>query len=133
MLTLTSVANRKLAKFTRRRGVAAAIAAGTEAHGDYPSTTSGAQTILASAAVDRVVLIVVQVTEAFADAGGTQPVFILGQTSSTNKFMINSVLASASLHAKKVIVGTLSSGTALLATGTAGVGAGTGAISVTAY
>jgi len=119
-------------KLANGAGLAALIAAGLGASAAYAKTTNGAQTLLASDAAARVALIIVVVTEVFADAGGTQPVFIIGETDTTNKFMTNAILADAALDSIWVFAGSLTATKALLVTGTPAVGAGTGAIAVTA-
>jgi hypothetical protein len=119
-------------KLANGAGLAALIAAGLGASASYAKTTDGAQTLLALDASARVALIIVVVTEVFADAGGTQPVFIIGETDTTNKFMTNAILADAALDSIWVFAGSLTATKALLVTGTPAVGAGTGAIAVTA-
>lgn len=96
----------------------------------YSKTTTGAQTMLASALYDRSVIGLAIVTEAFADAGGAQTVFEIGETGTTNKFMANTVLVDATLGQVFAFAGTNDSGDAILATATAATGAGTGAIDV---
>lgn len=110
--------------------VGSAFSAAVTAAANYASTTSGAQTLLASDTKDRAVLITVSVTEAFATNTGTKPSFDIGETSTTTKF--KSALNAGALGTLLTYVGTLSAGKALLITGTAAVGDATGAISVTA-
>jgi hypothetical protein len=98
----------------------------------YPKSTNGAQTLLAADADgDRQVIIVVTVTEVFADGDGGQPTFIIGQTGTTNKFLAVTALDDASLGDTFMLQGTLTDNTALLVTAVAATGStSTGAISV---
>lgn len=116
-------------------GLATAVADGLGASQSYTKTTDGAQTLLAANSSGdgaRVVLGVVTVDEAFSDGeGGTQPVFIIGETGTTNKFLANTVLVGASLGDTFFFAGVLTEETALLVTGTPAVGVGTGGCSVT--
>jgi hypothetical protein len=111
--------------------VGSSFAAATNAAANYAKTTNGAQTLLAADDNhDRVVLIHVSVTEAFATNTGTKPSFDIGETSTTTKF--KSALNSGALGTLLTYTGTLSAGKALLVTGTAAVGDAVGAISVAA-
>jgi hypothetical protein len=94
----------------------------------YPKTTSGAQTLLAASLIDRIVQIMVTVTETFADGAGTKPAFDIGETGATHKF--KQTLNSGTAGDKIIYTGTLSATKALLVTGTAAVGNGAGAIDV---
>ena len=107
---------------------------GSKVNNLYPKSTSGAQTLAAAdASNDRNVLIVVEVTETFADGDGAQPVVIVGETSTTNKFAANTLLASAKAGDKFVLAGKLLATTALLVTVTAATGStSTGPIKVSA-
>lgn len=96
----------------------------------YAKTTSGAQTTLAAASGARNLLIVVRVTEAFANGDGGQTTFAIGETDTTDKFAATSVFTNAALGTSFVLTGELSSTKALLVTGTAATGTGTGALSV---
>jgi len=98
----------------------------------YAKTATGAQTLLAANAAARRVFIHVLVTEEFADGDGAQTVFIIGETDSTNKFMVNTALAAANVGTILVYAGTITAAKALLVTATAATGTGTGAITVTA-
>jgi hypothetical protein len=114
-------------------GLAALITAGLGASASYIKTTNGAQTLLAADAANaRVVLLVAVVTQAFVGLG-TQPVFAFGETTTANKYDDGTALVDAALGAVKVFAGTLTATKALLVTATAASGAGTGAISVTAF
>jgi hypothetical protein len=114
-------------------GLAALVTAGLGASAAYINTTDGTQTLLASDAAARVVLLVAVVTEAFADAGGTQPVFVLGETTTVAKYNDGTAFHDAALGAVKCFAGTLTATKALLVTATKAVGAGTGGVSVTAF
>ena len=113
-------------------GLAALLAAGLGASANYPKTTNGAQTLLAGDAADRVALIVAVVTEVFADAGGTQTTFTIGETDTTTKYAAAALFNNAALGAIFVMAGTLTATKALLVTANDAAGAGTGALSVTA-
>lgn len=98
----------------------------------YSKATNGAQTLLAADTDDnRAVLIVVKVTEVFADGDGGQTVFIVGETGTTNKFMANTVLDDAALGDVNVLAGINLATKDILVTGTPATGTGTGAITVT--
>jgi hypothetical protein len=120
------------AKLASGAGLAAAIAAGLGASAAYPKTTSGAQTLLAGDAAARVALIIVVVDEVFANGTGAQTVFTVGETDSASKFMANTVCVSAAAGTVFFCAGTLTATKALLVTGTAATGTGTGGISVSA-
>ncbi len=97
----------------------------------YPKTTSGAQTLLAAGAVDRVVHIVVTITTTFAAGDGAVPSFNFGETDTPTKF--KSALNSGSSGTVLSYSGVLSAGKALLVTGTAATGTtSAGALAVTA-
>ncbi len=120
------------AKLAQGPGFAALLASGLGASAAYIKTTNGAQTLMASDAAARVALVIVHVDEAFADAGGNQPVVIIGETDTTNKYAANTLLVGASVGDVFVLAGTLTANKALLVTCTQAVGAGTGGITVTA-
>jgi len=113
-------------------GLAALIAAGLGASAAYDNTTSGAQTLLASDVSGRVALIVVVVDESFADGDGGQSEFTVGETDTADKFAASTVFADATAGDIFVLAGTLTAAKALLVTGTAATGTGTGGISVSA-
>lgn len=96
----------------------------------FTRTSDGTYTLEAASAVDRRVIIAVRVTETFADAGGTQPTFLIGQTATTNKFAAAADFADAVKGDLKFFVGTLSATRALLVTANDAAGAATGAIEV---
>ncbi len=97
----------------------------------YFKSTNGVQTFLASAAVDRLVVITARVTETFADAGGTQTTFKIGQTGTDDKFAAAAVFTAAEKGTVFVLTGTLSSSAALIVTANDAATTGTGAIKVT--
>ncbi len=98
-------------------------------------TDSGTKTLLAATAADRQVIIAVTVTTSFADGNGTQPTVSIGQTSSVSKFAATTdFTARAASNLAVVFAGTLTGGTALLATQVAGTGTTeTGAYSITVH
>lgn len=97
----------------------------------YPKTTDGAQTLLAAAAAARVVLIIVSVTQTFADGDGAKPVFDIGETDTVEKFKAD--LNSGTAGQVFVYAGVLSANKALLVSATAATGTtSTGAIAVAA-
>jgi hypothetical protein len=120
------------AKLAGGAGVAALLAAGLGASAAYTKTTNGVQTLLASDAAARVVLIMAQVTEAFADAGGTQTTFTIGEADTATKYAAAAIFTGATLGAVKFFAGTLTATKALIVTANDAAGAGTGGISVTA-
>lgn len=114
-------------------GLDSLVAAGFGATAAFPKTTNTAVTLLAAnATVTRVAIITCIVTEVFADGTGAQPVFIIGEADTTNKFAANTLLVDAALGDTHVLTGTLTATKALLVTGTAATGTGTGAITVSA-
>jgi hypothetical protein len=121
--------------FDARNGLnpAALMLSGLGAAASYPKTTSGAQSLLtAHATLDRIVVIVVSITETFANGDGAKPSFNIGETSTATKF--KSGLTSGTVGDKLVYAGTLSATKALLVTGTAGTGTTeTGAIAVAVF
>ena len=99
----------------------------------YLVDATGAQTALlaASAAGEtRHVMGRILVDTVFANGDGAQPVFIIGETGTTNKFVANTVLVDASAGAVFTFAGTLTAEAALFVTATAGTGTATGAITV---
>lgn len=122
-----------LANIGNGAGVAALLAAGLGASASYDHTAqAGTNTLLASAASDRVVIIVAVVTTAFA--GTTKPLVQIGQTGTVTKFLqIGQGQLAGTLNTVYVAAGTLTGTDALLVTVTDGSG-GTpaGAVAVTA-
>lgn len=98
----------------------------------YPVTTDGEQVLLEAAPFDRIVMIHVKATAAFADGSGGQPVFTIGETDDADKFTDGTDIADASAGAVFTYAGTLSADAELTVTGTAGTGTATGALAVTA-
>ena len=108
----------------------------------YPKTTTtaahvhmtDAQLDPLDADLDRAVLILVEVTETFANGNGAQPTFNIGQTGTANKFLASSALTGAVLGSKLVVAGMISCSAEaeLLVTATVATGTATGAIRVTA-
>jgi len=113
-------------------GVAALFTAGAGASAAYAKTTNGAQVLATGTAGTKKVFIFVTVTEAFADAGGNQPTFTIGEVGTADKFSAAALLTNATLNTVKVLAGELTASTNLIVTGVPAVGAGTGAISVAA-
>jgi hypothetical protein len=101
----------------------------------YIRTDSGTKTLLAAnATIDRIVLIVVRITTAFAVGDGAKPTVIFGETSSTSKFAAVSVIVTAAAEQIFVFTGTLSATKACLATLVAATGTtSTGAYTVQAF
>lgn len=105
----------------------------------YPKTTTTAthvhQTDLVidplDVDVDHPVLILVEVTETFANGNGAQPTFNIGQTGTTNKFLASSALTGAVLGSKIVVAGTLTAEDDIVVAATVATGTATGAIRVT--
>lgn len=115
-------------------GVGALLTAGLGGSASYAKTADGVQAALVAAdgAKDRAMLVVAIVDEAFADAGGNQPTFQVGETGTAAKFFntaaftgkaAGTVLSSAAIN---------TSTKAVIVTAAKAVGAGTGGISVTA-
>lgn len=113
-------------------GIAALVTAGLGASATYPKTTNGAQTLLASDAAARVVLIMAVVTEVFADGGGTQTTFTIGETDTADKYAAAAVFTGAAAGSVFFFAGTLTADKALLVTANDAADAGTGGLAVTA-
>lgn len=113
-------------------GIAAAVAAGLGASAAYIKTNDGPYTLKASTGADRAVLLMIAVDETFADVGGTQTTFIIGETGTTNKFLLVGDLVGATAGTVIFRAGILTSGANLLVTAGARTVTGTGGISVTA-
>ena len=121
-------------KLANGAGIAALVTAGGGASATYANTTNGAQTILAANAGgdgNRTVLIVITVTEDFADNLGTQTEFTFGETDATTKYNDGTILAGASSGDIITLAGQLTEEKALLITASQATVDGTGAISVT--
>lgn len=100
----------------------------------YIKTDNGTKTLLASSAVDRIVLIVVRITTAFATGDGAKPTVSFGETSAVTKFAATSVIVTAAAEQIFTFTGTNTAGTAVLATLVAGTGTTeTGAYTVNVF
>ncbi len=105
----------------------------------YPKTTTTATHVHQTDAVidpldadlDHPVLILVEVTETFANGNGAQPTFNIGQSGTTDKFMASSVLTGAVNGQKFLFAGTLTSEDDIVVAATVATGTATGAIRVT--
>lgn len=100
----------------------------------YAKTINGVQTLIDSSvegyAADRLVMIVIEVIEVFANGNGAQTTFKIGQTGTDDKFSATGLLTGAVLGAKKIVVGTLTADTDLIVTANDASGTGTGAVKV---
>jgi hypothetical protein len=77
-------------------GLASVITAGLGNSVSYVKTDDGTKTILAAhASKDRGVLVVAVVDEAFADAGGTQPVVEIGEEATIDKCFDHTIFVGA--------------------------------------
>jgi hypothetical protein len=121
------------AMLTELYGVTNVSGANGSATADYPKTTAGVQTLLASNAAARTVIISVEVTEVFANGDGTQPTFEIGETGTADKFAATSVFTGAALGTTFSFAGSLSADAAVIVTAVAATGTtSTGALRVTA-
>lgn len=117
--------------FVAPETVSAVFAVGSIGAADeYDKTTDGPQSLVAADPSERVVLIVVTVTETFADGDGSKTEFDIGETSASGKFA--TALNAGTAGDVFVYAGSLTATKALLITGTPATGTGTGAISVAA-
>lgn len=98
----------------------------------YLKTAAGVTTLLAAAAVDRAVQIVVHVDETFADGDTSQTTFSIGQTGAATKFAATSAFTGKAAGTALVFAGILSANAALIVTAVAAVGTGTGGLTATA-
>lgn len=101
----------------------------------YVRTDSGAKVLLAAhATIDRICVIIVRITTAFAVGDGAKPTVIFGETSSTNKFAAVTVVVTAAAEQIFVFTGTLLATKECLATLVAATGStSTGAYTVQAF
>ena len=97
----------------------------------FASDDSGEKELLAAQAVARAVQIVVTVTAAYADAGGTQPTISFGQGNLANKYATVGVMDDAAAEADFSFGGILAANQALTATLVAAITTGTGNCRVT--
>lgn len=94
-------------------------------------TVTGVTDLLPALAATRRVIIVVTVTEVFADGDTSQPTLSIGEESgSASKFAGTAKFTAAALGATFAFAGTLTSGKKVQATSVAAVGTGTGAVSI---
>lgn len=97
----------------------------------YIRTSAGTSTLVAAAAITRRVLLMVTVDTTFAAGDGAAPIFSIGQTGTTTKFV--NALTAGTAGDKVMYDGELTANTALLMTATAATGTtSTGALTVTA-
>lgn len=120
------------AKLANGAGLAAVVSAGLGASAAYAKTDDGVKTLLAGDAAARVALLIAVVDETFADAGGNQTTFKVGETDTDDKYWAAASFTNAAAGTIKVMAGTLTANKALIVTATKAVGAGTGGVSVTA-
>lgn len=94
----------------------------------YIRTDAGTKDLLAAAAVDRIVMIVVTITTAFATGDGAQPTLTLDEESTAAKFAASAKFVTAAATTTFAFAGTLIAGkklqaTLVAATGTTSTGA----------
>lgn len=95
------------------------------------TTATGVTTLVAAARVDRRVLIMTTVDTTFAAGDGAAPIFSVGQTGTTTKFI--NAKATGTAAEKLMFDGVLTAGTALILTSTAATGTtSAGALTITA-
>lgn len=111
-----------------------------EASALYPKTTTTAAHVHQTDAslnpvdgteADHPVLVLVEVTQTFADGTGAQPTFKIGQTGTAEKFLASATLTGAVVGSVFLVAGELTLDTDLLVTATVATGTATGAIRVT--
>ena len=123
------------AKLDSGAGVAALITAGGGASKGYTATSDGIDILLAEnepAEGNRVVLIIVTVTEAFSTEDTSQPTFKIGEAGEDDKFAATTLLIDAALNSTFVLAGVLTENKDLIVTATErGNELDTGAINVT--
>jgi hypothetical protein len=105
---------------------------GANTRADYQNTADGVQTAIVAADDDndRNVVIVVSVTETFANGSGAQPTFKIGETGDDNKFAETTEFTGLTEGDKRAYAGVLSATAELLVTANDASGTGTGAINV---
>jgi hypothetical protein len=125
-----SVVNYASGAQEQEAGVSVLANAGLAASATYAKTDSGTKTLMAAHATKaRGVLVVVEVTEVFADGTGTQPTVKIGETSTIEKAVAATVLVDAAVGT--YVYGFTNLATkAILATLTAAVGDATGAVKI---
>ena len=126
-------ANVTNAKLAGGAGLGAVVTAGLGNSAAYPATTDGAQTLVAANATkDRGVLVIAVVDATFADAGGNQPTFQVGETGTAAKALDTAAFTNKAAGTI-ITTGFLNTATkAIIVTAAKAVGAGTGAVSITA-
>lgn len=106
--------------FEDKLGAGTGVPAG--ASNSYLKTDTGTKTLaLADPLLDRIVLITVNVTTAFANGDGAQPTLALGETSTVSKFAATTIFASKAVGSY-TFAGVLSATKDLIATLVAGTG-----------
>lgn len=114
-------------------GVAALLTAGLGGSASYLKTQDAtAELVAANGAKDRATLVVAVVDESFADAGGNQPTFTVGEAGTLNKFFDTTAFTGKAAGTVLVAAGTNLATKNVSVTGVKAVGAGTGGVTVTA-
>jgi hypothetical protein len=126
-----SVTAAKLSGLVGFSGLAnASIAAGK----DYDKNTDETDTLIDDVSYDRTALVVVAVTEAFADGSGSAPTFQIKAQSAVGDIMADDVIVDgASVGDVFIFAGDLPATKDLQVIGVPKTGNGTGAINVTAF
>jgi hypothetical protein len=120
------------AMLANNAGWAAIYTAGLGASAAYVKTDAGVKTLATGTAGTKKVMFVATVTEAFADAGGNQTTFKVGEVGTDDKFAAAALFTDAILGKVFVFCGELTASTNLIVTVAAAVGAGTGGLSISA-
>lgn len=112
-------------------GVAALITAGLGGTTSVAKTVTATATIVAAhASKDRAVIIAVTVDETFANVGGLQTTFTIGEEATLNKFMPITTLVDAAAGTVLLFGGTNTATKAIQVTSVARTVTGTGGISI---
>jgi hypothetical protein len=112
-------------------GVAALLSASLGGSGAYAKTADGAYTnVVAHGTKDRATLVVVSCTETFDAGTGTKPEFLVGETSTTDKFFAVADIENLSSGDVLVAAGSNTATKEIVVTATQATGNGAGAISV---
>lgn len=94
-------------------------------------TSAGTTTLVTAAAIDRRVMVLVTIDTTFAAGDGAAPIFSIGETGTTTKFV--NALNTGTAGGKVVYDGVLLAGKAMLLTATAATGTtSAGALTLTA-
>jgi len=113
-------------------GVAAILTAGLGGSASKTKTYNATgELVAAHGSKDRAVLVVAVVDETFADAGGNQPTFTIGEADTLNKFFATGAFTNKAAGTVLVAAGTNTATKNISVTGVQAVGAGTGGITVT--